>query len=216
MKVLALDTATHTGWAVHANNVTTSGVEDFSIRTKATKTQPADHEGKRFYDFRTWLHRKVREDKIDLIVYEMVVGGRNAGGKTSLIQKGLEALVLEVAYDSVGEPLPVWTFAAATIKKFATGNGQLTHESKAQMCDTALRAFPDQDFVKHSPTKSQPWSVDDNQCDALWILALAQAVIKRAAIDGIALDGFSPDNLTNLAHRVTHTKWSHPSKSPRR
>ena len=49
MNILALDTATHTGWAVSTiGSVIESGVEDFSIRTRPTKTEPEDHPGLRF------------------------------------------------------------------------------------------------------------------------------------------------------------------------
>lgn len=206
MNILALDTATHTGWAVQSGSqIVGSGSMDFSIRTKATKTQMADHPGMRFFNFDHWVRDLILKYKPDIIAYEMVVGGRNAGGNTSLIQKGLEATVIKRAYQH--DMIPVWTFAAATIKKFATGNGVLTHESKIQMVDTARVAFPDQTFLPHRPSKSQPWLWDDNQCDALWILALAVACARRAAVDGVTIDEYAP-NLTSLAHLVTTDKWT--------
>lgn len=219
MNILALDTATHTGWAVtRGQRVIESGVEDFSIRTKSTKTEPADHPGLRFAKFDRWLGEMILLFKIDVIAYEMVVGGRNAGGNTSLIQKGLEALLLRRCVTSaMARPIPVWAFAAATIKKFATGDGRLTHESKVLMCATALQAFPDQTFVPHRPTNSQPWSVDDNQCDALWIAELAVRCAYRQAQDadsGLG-DEYAP-NLTPLANLVIADKWNPKSNSKSR
>lgn len=222
MKILALDTATHTGWAVSANEVITSGYEDFSVRTSPTLYFPADHPGKRFSMFSNWMEEKLREDKIDLIVYESIVGGRSAGGTTSLIQKGLEAMVLKLAYDT-DLPIPVWSFAPATIKKWATGNGQLTHESKQQMVDMAYKAFPNQIFLPHRPTRSKPWIWDDNQCDALWLLDLAHRVYQYSEVTiwppSVPLDASSPeivDNLTKIANLVTAEKWPTSSKPPRR
>jgi len=211
MNILSLDTATHTGWAVASGKIIDSGVEDFSILTKPTKTKPADHPGLRFAKFERWLLEKISLYKIDIIAYEMVVGGRNAGGNTSLIQKGLEALLLmRASIGRGGQPIPVWAFAAATIKKFATGDGRLTHESKIQMIDTARQEFADQTFVPHNPTKSQPWDWDDNQCDALWIAELARrcCVCRQAFEPEFDLFGSYAPNLTPLANLVIADKWT--------
>lgn len=217
MNILALDTATHTGWAVSTiGSVIESGVEDFSIRTRPTKTEPEDHPGLRFAKFDRWLGEMIPLFKIDLIAYEMVVGGCNAGGNTSLIQKGLEALVLRRAVVSANAgPIPVWAFAAATIKKFATGNGVLTHESKIQMVDTARATFPDQVFVPHARTKGQPWDWDDNQCDALWIAELARQCVRSEMAKTI--EGAHAPSMTSIANHVITAKWTPKnSKSPRR
>lgn len=201
MNILALDTATVTGWAVTVDGkVHTSGAADFSIK-------PTSHQGHRFNWYMDWLGDTVRDFKINLISYEAVVGGKHAGGKTSLVQKGLEALTHLVAARC--DEIPVWSFSAATIKKWATGNGQLTHESKQLMVRTALKAFPDQHFVAHRPTKSQPWAFDDNQCDALWLADLTKEVWR------IASDGEAPvepgevddDRRLELAHYLTKQKW---------
>ena len=215
MNILALDTATHTGWAVASGNIIESGVEDFSILTKPTKTKPADHPGLRFAKFDRWLGDMISLYKIDLIAYEMVVGGRNAGGNTSLIQKGLEALVLRRAVVSANAgPIPVWAFAAATIKKFATGNGQLSHESKIRMVETARVAFPSQLFIPHNPTKAQPWAWDDNQCDALWIAELARQCVRSEMAKTIK--GAHAPSMTSIANHVIADKWTPKnSKSPR-
>lgn len=224
MNILALDTATRTGWAVTSlksghHIITTSGVEDFSIRTRATKTLAADHPGLRFESFRVWLKNHIYTNNIDLIVYESVVGGASAGGKTSLIQKGLEALVYAVAYqmDSANIlGIPVWSFSAATIKKWATGDGRLTHESKAELVRLAVRKWHHSTLMPHKATKSQPWNYDDNQCDALWLSDLVVHVVRelqtRAASSDSIFDAASmTDQLTPLAQTVTSRKWS-PAK----
>lgn len=211
MKILALDTATHTGWARIANGVTDSGAADFSVRTKATKTIEADHPGRRFALFRNWLNVQLVEGKFDLVVYEAIVGGARAGGSVSLIQKGFEAIVLENAFR---RGLPVWSFAPATIKKWATGSGQLTHESKIAMVETARLAFKGQTLLPHRPTKAEPWIFDDNQCDALWLLDLTRTVL--ASLPEVS-DWMQPgivENLTIYANQVTATKW--PSNAKKR
>lgn len=214
MKVLALDTATRTGWAM-SNSLSllppiSSGVEDFT---------PDGFGGWRFRHFRDWLVQRVLTDRPDLIVYESIVGGVRAGGNTALIQKGLEAIVLEVAttYNVWSDHISVWSFAPATIKKWATGSGVLTHESKQQMVELALRKWRRgphrQRFEPHRPTKSAPWPVDDNQCDALWLLDLTLAV-KPVIFQtlGLAAHEATREQLTQFAQRVTIAKWSRVAK----
>lgn len=199
MNILALDTATRTGWAVNVNGKRAgSGIWDFSPAN-------GEHPGTRFNRYYVQLADQIRSYKIDLISYEAIVGGIKAGGKTSLIQKGLEAITLMCALR--GDHVPVWSFSAATIKKWATGNGQLTHESKQLMVRTALAAFPDEELVPHRPTKSQPWAFDDNQCDALWLADLTHAVFKfqdENVGDALALDS---DGVLPIAQYLTKQKW---------
>lgn len=213
MKILALDTATRTGWAIsdHFNPLSSpalySGVEDFSIRTKATKTLERDHPGQRFSLFNGWLRRVLRDNQIDLIVYERIVGGAHAGGNVSLIQKGFEAIVLMNAcyYFPTGRPTPCWTFAAGTIKKWATNNGALKNAEKHQMIEAAVRNFPNQDFARNTKLK-----VDDNQCDALHIWDLARAVAQSmgvTSIGDISPSDCEEDNLTLLAGKAIKHKW---------
>lgn len=198
MNILALDTATRTGWAINVN-----GKRAYSGVWDATPSK-RDHPGWRFHAFRSVLADHIRANKIDLISYEAIVGGIKAGGKTSLVQKGLEAIVLMCA--AYPAPIPVWSFSAATIKKWATGNGQLTHESKQLMVRTALQAFPDEEFVPHRPTKSQPWAFDDNQCDALWLADLTYAVCNDVMPKADQLV-ISEEFRLDIAHRLTKQKW---------
>jgi hypothetical protein len=186
-----------------------SGVFDASIRTKATQTMERDHPGKRFSLFRDWLHQIIRVSRPDVISYERIVGGRHAGGNTTLIQKGLEALIyMEAFKNPSGNPIPLWNFAAGTIKKWGTGSGLLTNESKIVMTNNAYRYFTTQEWVE---TSKGP---DDNQADALWINDLTRAVFVEMTKDGgphIPLGDFEDDQLTAFANRVTAVKWS-PAK----
>ncbi len=202
MKILALDTATRTGYALLASGVISSGVFDCSIRTRPTKTLEADHPGKRFYRFQQWLRDAIRNTQPDLIVYERIVGGVAAGGHTTLIQKGLEALVITEAYRSSYEEehIPIWTFAAATIKKWAINSGVLNHESKIDVSRQAFLKFSDQEWIQ---TARGP---DDNQADALWILDLAKAVANYVGPTGFKFH--TDQDLTSYAGKVTAEKWS--------
>lgn len=218
MNILSLDTATRTGWASRFSfgrePKLECGIIDCTVRTKATKTIPADHPGERFYRFENGVTNLFEQNRPDLVVYESVVGGAHAGGRTSLVQKGLEAVVLKVCrcaswpelYDSNNcvENTPVWSFSAATIKKFATGSGQLGEVGKEKMIRAARRAWP---HLKVT---------DDNVADALWILALAEAVVKELAlnVDTLRRTSPTPDSLLRAAHSVTLRKW--PAKSPKR
>lgn len=167
-----------------------------------------DHPGKRFSLFNTWLTNTIAMVSPDLIVYERIVGGRHAGGNTTLIQKGLEAVVQLRAFRSCAQldyrPIPTWTFAAGTIKKWATGSGLLTTESKKAMCKLAFDTFKDQEWVETSK------GVDDNQADALWILSLTDAVIDHLdpETQDWEIGHVSEEALTPAANVVTATKWA--------
>lgn len=233
MNILSLDTSTYTGWAIGPLNhdekePVKSGVLDASIQTKATKTRPADHDGKRFWIFRDWLVRTIIDHDVGLIVYEKVVGGGNAGGRAALIQKGLEALVWEVAFANpwfnprVGSidsharhAIPVWNFAAGTIKKFATGNGTLGKTGKVEMTEAAAHFYHRQQWVAHNKTKAEPWIIDDNQADAVWMWSLARtvALYRQETLEPqVDWTLATPDALTSNAQKVTHIKWLSPAK----
>ena len=178
----------------------TSGVADFSMRTKATKTIAADHPGQRFASFHKWLTAVIlgTDTPSKMIAYEAVVGGSSAGGKVSLVQKGLEAILLMVAAE---RGIPVVSFAPATIKKFATGDGTLSKESKAIVIERMRLRFSEQVFIPHAWTKNEPWNWDDNQCDALALLDLASSVLGQAK----SLD---PAGLLDTAHELTKLRWN--------
>jgi hypothetical protein len=210
MSLLALDTATKTGWAAYCNGRVTSGVWDCSIRTQPTRTLRAEHPGQRFSSFDCSLSSKLSElgdEQVHLVFYEMIVGGPHAGGKASLIEKGLEAMLLRRAFCQADAPC--WPLAAGTIKKWALGDGTLTATTKQEMIGAARHAFPRQKFLPHAPTKTQPWEWDDNQCDALWLLDLARALCALPAIADHLEHGYPhpPANLTAIASKLADDKW---------
>jgi len=198
--LIALDTATHTGWAIKRLASVTSGAADFSIRTKATKTMHADHPGRRFAMFHSWLNDQVSDllGARCVIAYEAVVGGSSAGGKVSLVQKGLEAILLMIASE---RGIPVVSFAPATIKKFATGDGTLSKESKAMVIEQVRQRFPEQEFLPHAWTKNEPWNWNDNQCDALALLDLSSSVLGQ-------VKSLDPVELLDTSHELTKLRWN--------
>lgn len=141
--ILALDLATQTGWAYHANGLISSGSESFALKKK-------DGPGQRFLKFRTWLRDQIVEVKPERIVYEEVM--RWSSGAAAKCYCGLLGIVQteceskEIAYEGVH---------VGTIKKFATNNGNATKE---QMIAAAM----DKGFRPQ----------DDNEADALHILLL--------------------------------------------
>jgi Holliday junction resolvasome RuvABC endonuclease subunit len=141
--ILALDLATQTGWAYHANGLVSSGSESFKLKKN-------DGAGIRFLKFRSWLRDQLVEVKPELVVYEEVM--RWSSGAAAKCYCGLlgvmqtECEAKEIKYEGVH---------VGTIKKFATNNG---NASKDDMIKAAMEAG------------FKP--VDDNEADALHILLL--------------------------------------------
>jgi hypothetical protein len=132
----------------------------------ATKNKPADHPGLRFNKYRQFLIDLIETHGIRSIYYEEPAGSNKSGGNTLQVAVGFKVVTLEVAsiYD-----IPVKGFHIATVKKHATGCGKLNSDKQA-MIDAALERFPGQEWVSHKPTKRAPWTLDDNQADALHVL----------------------------------------------
>jgi len=159
--ILGLDIATKTGYAVlsvETGQRIESGVLNCSIRTKATKTIPADHEGRRMWALEFGLYRLLSDHENILIAYERITMGPKAGGKTTAVARWMESVVLLGAYR---ENLSVISYAPGTIKKHATGDGRATKE---QMVSAAEQRF-------------STVVCDDNEADALHIASLAHSQI---------------------------------------
>lgn len=141
--ILALDLATQTGWAYHANGLVSSGSESFGLRKN-------EGPGQRFLKFRTWLREQIVEVKPERVVYEEVM--RWSSGAAAKCYCGLLG-VMQTECES--KEIPYEGAHVGTIKKFATKKGNATKEEM-------IRAVRAQGF---SP-------VDDNEADALHILLL--------------------------------------------
>lgn len=133
MKVLALDIATKTGWCKD----TASGVWDFSPKR-------GESVGMRLIRFRAALVKEFKDDRPDVVVYELPAGQF----KSSIMVASELIGVLKVTCEDYG--VEYAHESAKAIKKFATGNG---NASKGAMIDAA-KAFGAK-------------VIDDNHADAI-------------------------------------------------
>lgn len=174
MNILALDLATHTGWALYEAGRLESGVETF---------EPKRHEsrGMRFIAFNRWLEQiatveqMIRGDqsrlgppashrvpRIEIIVYEQA---HHRGGAATEIAAGFVTRVHEFCAVHGIEYAAVHS---ATLKKFVTGKG---NADKAAVSIAVVNRW--------APHRSALW-IDDNEADALALLHYALAEIVPA------------------------------------
>jgi Holliday junction resolvasome RuvABC endonuclease subunit len=151
MNILALDTATKTGWALYVTGQETqrSGVQEFALRR-------GESPGMRFLRFRAWL-REMHElaNKIDVVVYEQA---HHRGGAATQLCVGMVTDVLAWAADIGAETMPIHTGA---LKKFATGKG---NAGKSEMVKAARGRGYDPE--------------DDNAADACLLLEYVLADLR--------------------------------------
>ena len=139
MRILALDTATQTGWAIaDGKTIVESGVQDFARRR-------GESPGLQFLQFRTWLKKFCLHFDIDLLVYERA---HHRGGAATEIGVNLTGRVQEVAAELGKEYATVHT---STLKKWVTGSGRA---SKSEMIEAA------KSILGRDP-------IDDNEADAV-------------------------------------------------
>lgn len=115
MKVLALDLATRTGWALGDGRTFESGHETFELRR-------GDSAGWRYLAFTRWLEVLIRPHEFGLVVYEQPFAMRS--GQATEITMGFATRVQErcaqVTLDHtavVGSLLKKWTTGKGTAKK---------------------------------------------------------------------------------------------------
>jgi len=145
MKILALDMATQTGYA--ANTAPwMSGSVCFPVKR-------GESPGMRFLRFRRWLHETLETmmGDIDVICYEQA---HHRGGAATAVCVGMVAILQTFAAECGFELLTVHT---ATLKKYATGSGRASKD----------------DMVKAAEERFDKKMFDDNEADALFILAWA-------------------------------------------
>lgn len=106
LKILALDVATKTGWAVDG----TSGTWDF-------KPRKGESVGMRIVRLKAAVREMIKLNEIDLVVYERAAGVH----KNSIIVESemIGALVCFL----LEEKINYTCYSAKEIKKYATGNG---------------------------------------------------------------------------------------------
>lgn len=142
--ILAIDPATKCGWA-HSGGA--SGTWDCSVRRDESV-------GMRLIRLRAKLEEVLKSGPVDLVVFE---AARHAGPGMQgalVVQATLQGVLIVWAED---HQIEYRGYSSKEIKKFATGKG---NASKAQMVKAAEMKFGRVG--------------DDNEADALWLLALAQ------------------------------------------
>ena len=106
-KILALDIATHCGWAI---NKQVHGVWNFSPKRD-------EGAGMRLIRFRSKLREVIIAESINLVVFERP-GGRHVGAV--IVQSELQGQVKVMCEDL---NIPYRGYSSQEIKKFATGKG---------------------------------------------------------------------------------------------
>ncbi len=151
MKILALDCATQTGWAVTDNaTIIESGSQSFAKRR-------GESNGIMFLKFRKWLETLISLWKPEVVAYERA---HFRGGAATEICVGLQTRVQEIAADNGIELLPV---ATGELKKFATGKGNAGKHEIMKAAEVHLQRPP----------------IDDNEADAVFLALFASREVER-------------------------------------
>lgn len=151
LRVLALDCASKTGWAVGERDAAAqrrlidSGVQEFDLRR-------GESAGLRFLRFRAWL-RELRSvaGPFNLVIFEQA---HHRGGAATELCVGMTTRAQEFAAEMGAEHASLHT---ATLKKATTGRG---NAEKSDMIQAA------QEVWGRRPA-------DDNEADALCLLKYA-------------------------------------------
>jgi Holliday junction resolvasome RuvABC endonuclease subunit len=156
MKILALDPATHCGWA-HSDGA--SGEWDLSIRRDESG-------GMRVLRLSAKLREIIETTGVELVVFE---AARHAGAKMQgalVVQAELQGVIKLVCEERGVE---FRGYSPSELKKHATGKG---NANKAAMQAAALAKFGKE--------------VGDNEADALWLLDLAARDVCAGTLERVA------------------------------
>lgn len=148
---LALDLATHCGFAFESAGVRESGVADFSPRKREAY-------GWRFVRFTVWLY-KWHERNLDLVVYEKPIPF-HSGQAAAQLSYGLSSRVEEFC---ARYAIRCECVQPNVLKRHATGHGNATKEMMVKMAQVLKAGVS-----------------DDNECDALWLLDYAKVKFGKA------------------------------------
>lgn len=151
MRILALDLALRTGWALWDGSSRTSGYTDFSVRY-------AEDQGHTFARFNRWLRK--HDPAPEYVVHESTFGNMQNRGAVA-IAIGFSTRVQEYC---ANRQIPLDSVNASRLKKWTTGNGRA---KKPEMIEAVVRRFR---------VESPIWDpLDDNEADAIAILEYARA-----------------------------------------
>jgi Holliday junction resolvasome RuvABC endonuclease subunit len=158
MKILALDVATKTGWAL-GNLTSLTGQTECIGGTWNFSPKRDESGGMRLLRFKSKVKEIITLEKPDIVVFE-----RTAGRHVNaiIIQAELHG-VLKSLLDDNG--IEYKAYSAPEIKKFATGKGNAGKPQMVQACTHKLGIVPE----------------DDNHADAIWMYKLAQEDFKHLA-----------------------------------
>ena len=129
LKILALDIATHCGWAISHDIY---GVWDLSPKRD-------EGGGMRLIRFRSKMMEVIQSEHINLIVFERP-GGRHTGAV--IVQSELQGQVKTVCEDL---QLPYRGYSSQEIKKYATGKGNCGKPLMISMAQEKLNYAGDND-----------------------------------------------------------------------
>ena len=148
IRILALDTGTHCGWASWSPRTQqqTSGVQVFELGR-------GESPGMRFLRFRKWLTEMVRLVSPNVIAYER--SAHFKGVPAAEVCHGFQTVMLELAAQHEIDTAPVQN---SSLKKYMTGKG---NASKEEMVEAAIKRWR----LDETPTH--------DQADALAVLAWA-------------------------------------------
>ena len=149
MKILALDPATHCGWA-HSDGP--CGTWDLSSR-------PDESKGMKLIRLRGKLNEILYSQGVELVVFEAARGGMPGRLGALVVSAEIQGVIKLWCEDQHIEYKGV---SPSEVKKHATGNG---NANKEKMVKAAHNKWPDVEIV------------DDNQADAMWILDFAKTTI---------------------------------------
>ena len=145
MNILALDTATKTGWAIiQDGKLIESGVQDFT-------KQRGSSNGILFLNFRHWLRQILLDNQVTFVIYEQA---HHRGGAATEICVNLTGRVQECCSELGIEYTTVHT---ATLKKWATGVGNADKGEMMVRASIELGRRP----------------IDSNEADAVMMAAFA-------------------------------------------
>lgn len=139
--ILAIDPGRKCGWALFEDDITESGVMDFSLKR-------GESQGMVFVRFNAWLKKMIAHHLPGVVIYEMP---HHRGGPATQLLYGMTTRIQErcdlcnIQYTAIH---------SATLKKFATGSGRANKE----------------EMTREARTKWEKPYIEDDEADALWMM----------------------------------------------
>lgn len=163
VNTLALDIGTKTGWSISSGGVVGSGTFETATQKEILAQKKQGFERRldlRFARLFGFVRTCIAEHSIGLVIFEDVIFCSSQsqaqlwGRLSGAVWAGVE----------ISTPKPgIIGVPVGTLKLFATGNGSA---QKEDMLSAFQRVHPEYKFA-HTP--------DDNEIDALWLMAYAKA-----------------------------------------